>query len=352
MSFQATKFVRGLRGLTPGEKAVAFVLADHANQYGGHSFPSMDLIADEAGFKDRRSAQRYVRRLEEKKVVIAMTPKTGGHGHDTATVYKLDFDYEPAMRCDSTGAPPITSLDDGGVTNQTMRGDSPGLEGRQHSRSKKDEEGKKREWAEPTSSSVKKPHSPILNSKPHADEGDDGTKPNRTSVPDHQDQTQNSSSLSPQRVDSKSKVAAAPPAPPPPEYGTPEWWAARLATMNDQDKVLSSIALMELSGNRTFKCNGRVEQIVRAELAKGVPWPAIVDAADDIGRTLDGCDKAPGLTLERNLASTIVKLGIRKMEEAKEQERLEQDRLETERLKRELSSKPAAADYREIDKPW
>jgi hypothetical protein len=84
----------------------------------------MDLIAEEAGFKDRRSAQRYMRRLEEKKVVVAMTPKTGGHGHDTATIYKLDFDYESAMRRDSTAAPPDANLDDGGATVQARRGDS------------------------------------------------------------------------------------------------------------------------------------------------------------------------------------------------------------------------------------
>jgi hypothetical protein len=145
----------------------------------------MDLIAEEAGFKDRRSAQRYMRRLEEKKVVVAITPKTGGHGHDTATIYKLDFDYESAIRRDSTAAPPDANLDDGGVTVQTVRGDSTGPEGRQHSRSKKDskkdEEVEKREWQESTSPSVQ-PHTPISSKSHRMEENEEGEiKPNRTS---------------------------------------------------------------------------------------------------------------------------------------------------------------------------
>jgi hypothetical protein len=96
MSFQATKFVLGL-DLTPAQKLVAFVLACHANQYGGNCYPSMERIARESGFK-RRHVQRIVRQLEKQNIVVAMTPKTGGHGHDTATIYKLNFDYKPSTR--------------------------------------------------------------------------------------------------------------------------------------------------------------------------------------------------------------------------------------------------------------
>lgn len=334
MSFQATKFVRALRGLTPAEKAVAFVLADHANQYGGNSFPSMDLIAEEAGFKDRRSAQRYMRRLEEKKVVVAMSPKTGGHGHDTATIYRLDFGYEPTTRCDSTAAPPDANLDDGGVTVQTVRGDSTGPEGRQHSRSKKYEEGDKREWAEATSSSVQKPHTPILGSL--VEKNDEGEiKPDQTSVPPPPKRTSHPNHPV---QSSKIKVAAAPPT-----HGSPEWWAARKASMSDEEKVSVSIALIQLTKNRTFKCNGRIEQIVRAELANGVPWEAIVDAARDIGNTLDECDRWPGDTLAKNLSATIAKLAVQKLveaeKEAEEQRRIEKSRQETDRLNRESAAR-------------
>jgi hypothetical protein len=63
MSFQATKFILGLTDLTPSEKAVAHTLAYHANKDGENSYPSMETIARESGFKSRRSAQRVVRQL-------------------------------------------------------------------------------------------------------------------------------------------------------------------------------------------------------------------------------------------------------------------------------------------------
>jgi hypothetical protein len=316
MSFQATKFVRALRGLTPAEKAVAFVLADHANQYGGNSYPSMDLIAEEAGFKDRRSAQRYMRRLEEKKVVVAMSPKTGGHGHDTATIYKLDF----AMRCDSTAAPPVTDLDDGGVTVQTVRGDSTGPEGRQYSRSKKYEEGDKREWQEPTSSSLQEPHTTsFTNTMEEKEEGE--IKP---------DQTSDAS------VPLPSKTISTPNRP---VQGSKKECAAAPVVARLQAEILR----IPLTNGRTFQCNGKVNAIIAEELTKGRSAALILQAANCIGRALPDRDRMPGLTLADNLAARIIAMELEQAAAVEEQERrvlaAEQHRRDIERLEREQAAK-------------
>jgi hypothetical protein len=333
MSFQATKFVRALRGLTPAEKAVAFVLADHANQYGGNSYPSMDLIAEEAGFKDRRSAQRYMRRLEEKRVVVAMSPKTGGHGHDTATIYKLDF----AMRCDSTAAPPVTDLDDGGVTVQTVRGDSTGPEGRQYSRSKKYEEGDKREWQEPTSSSLQEPHTTsFTNTMEEKEEGE--IKP---------DQTSDAS------VPLPSKTISTPNRP---VQGSKKECAAAPVVARLQAEILR----IPLTNGRTFQCNGKVNAIIAEELTKGRSAALILQAAKYIGRTLPDRDRMPGLTLADNLAARIIameleqaaavevqKEQLQRREMAAEQERLEAERSNREKVARAQIKREEVAAQRE-----
>jgi hypothetical protein len=77
MSYKITRLVLELNGLTPTEKAVAHCLAYHAKEDGTDSYPSMATIARESGLKDRRSAQRIVRRLEQKSVVLS-DDKSGG----------------------------------------------------------------------------------------------------------------------------------------------------------------------------------------------------------------------------------------------------------------------------------
>jgi hypothetical protein len=318
MSFQATKFVLGLQGLTPAEKSVAFVLACHANQYGGNAYPSMELIAHEAGFKDRRSAQRYMRRLEEKKVVVAMSPKTGGHGHDTATVYRLDFGFEPATRCDSTAAPHDANLDDGGATVQTVRGDSTGPEGRQYSRSKRYEEGDKREWQESTSPSVQNPHSPILNSKAHTGDGEMESKPDRRSLPPP---PKNNTNPNRHVQSSKKECSAAP----------------------EVARLQAQILRIPLSNGRTFQCNGKLNAIIVEELMKGRSAALVLQAAEYIGRTLPDRDRMPGLTLADNLAARIIAMELEQAAAVEEQERrvlaTEQHRREIESLKREQAAK-------------
>lgn len=83
MSYVFTKFVHELTGLTVAEKAVAGVLAYHANPDGRNSYPSMSTIAAKAGFKTRRHAQRVIRRLEKKGIIVAETDKSGGRSRTT-----------------------------------------------------------------------------------------------------------------------------------------------------------------------------------------------------------------------------------------------------------------------------
>jgi len=89
MSIRATNFVRGLRGLSPSEKAVAFVLADHDDHKGGRgSFPSMSTVAQEAGLQDRETASRITKRLADFRIILTDNPSRGRK----PTVYRFNFD--------------------------------------------------------------------------------------------------------------------------------------------------------------------------------------------------------------------------------------------------------------------
>jgi len=88
MSVRATNFVRGLRGLSPSEKAVAFVLADHDDHKGGGTFPGMLTVAEEAGLHERASASRITKRLVDRKIILTDNPSRGRK----TTVYRFNFD--------------------------------------------------------------------------------------------------------------------------------------------------------------------------------------------------------------------------------------------------------------------
>jgi hypothetical protein len=83
-------------GLTSTQKAVANVIAFHADKFGRNAYPSINTIAREGGVKTRRWVQRVVRQLEGLGVIIAETPKTGGRpgsGRRTTTTYRVNMDY-------------------------------------------------------------------------------------------------------------------------------------------------------------------------------------------------------------------------------------------------------------------
>jgi len=92
MSYQATDYVLQLRDLTVTEKAVAFVLACHANEDGSNIYPSMETVAKESGLAFRQNASEIVHRLEGKKVIQAMSEKIGGRpgaDHSGTTHYRF-----------------------------------------------------------------------------------------------------------------------------------------------------------------------------------------------------------------------------------------------------------------------
>lgn len=109
MSIRATNFVRRLRGLSPAEKAVSFVLADHDNHKGGGTHPSMSTVAEEAGIDHRETASRIVARLWDYDVI--RTPKVS-KGKRT-TVYFFNYDL---ANCDS----PITVTELRTVTHRSQ----------------------------------------------------------------------------------------------------------------------------------------------------------------------------------------------------------------------------------------
>jgi hypothetical protein len=83
MYILAARFVQDLRGLTPTEKAVAFVMAIHASppsefatsEPAGISTMSMALLAREAGLESRETASRIVKRLVTIGIIV---PVAGG----------------------------------------------------------------------------------------------------------------------------------------------------------------------------------------------------------------------------------------------------------------------------------
>jgi hypothetical protein len=94
MSIRATNFVRRLRGISPEEKVVGFVLADHDDHKGSGTRPSMTTVAEESGIKNRETASRITARLADSKVIYSPHQSKGGK----PTVYFFNYDL---ANCDS-----------------------------------------------------------------------------------------------------------------------------------------------------------------------------------------------------------------------------------------------------------
>ena len=91
LSYHVTEYVLALEGLSPTEKAVLHCLAFYAHADGTETWPSMTRIAKESGLSDRRSAQRIVRRMEERGILIADTDKIGGRRNSTSYRFNLEY---------------------------------------------------------------------------------------------------------------------------------------------------------------------------------------------------------------------------------------------------------------------
>jgi hypothetical protein len=89
MSIRATNFVRSLRGLTATEKAVAFVMADHAHRVTGNITAGMTTIAAEAGLRGRETASRITKRLMIKGIFIPKHPPKKNQGGPT--LYHVNY---------------------------------------------------------------------------------------------------------------------------------------------------------------------------------------------------------------------------------------------------------------------
>jgi len=105
MSWELTRLVLSLRGLTPTEKAVAHSLAYHAPKHGS-AHPSMVTIALEAGLGNRQAAQKVVRRLEAKGIISPTTSKRGGRKNPTRYQFNPVNSIPPDALCDKENSIP------------------------------------------------------------------------------------------------------------------------------------------------------------------------------------------------------------------------------------------------------
>jgi biotin operon repressor len=87
MSVQAVKWVRDLRGLNTSQKAVLFVIAEHADKNGSNSFPNLNTIAAESGCS-RANLDRVLKQLK-KDGLVEVTPRRGHRGRQTSSHYQL-----------------------------------------------------------------------------------------------------------------------------------------------------------------------------------------------------------------------------------------------------------------------
>jgi hypothetical protein len=111
MSIKATNFVRRLGGLTPMEKLIGLLMADHDDHKGGGAYPGMSTIAEEAGLKNRETASRITNRLVKRGILVPREPVTKEQGKPT--VYRFNYNLQTCdspvtPTCDSPVTPPVT----------------------------------------------------------------------------------------------------------------------------------------------------------------------------------------------------------------------------------------------------
>jgi Helix-turn-helix domain len=96
MSYKIANFIASLRSLTPSEKAVAFVIANHAGHDGRNAYPSMSTVAKEAGLKHRQSASKIVQRLLEKPTeeeAGLLVLESEGTGRGNTNRYRVNLEF-------------------------------------------------------------------------------------------------------------------------------------------------------------------------------------------------------------------------------------------------------------------
>lgn len=77
-----------MRGLTPPQKAIALILAIHADRVTAEVWASMQTLAEESGFKGRASATRVIQKLEKAGAIEPVGSRSEGH---VATRFRFTF---------------------------------------------------------------------------------------------------------------------------------------------------------------------------------------------------------------------------------------------------------------------
>lgn len=106
MNIRAARFIQRVRGLQPSERIVLQNIACHADQKNAIATMSMTTLAEESGIKNRETASRIVKRLEENYGIIRAVSGThskGGSGQTTA--FQFTFTVKPGSGLTVEGDP-------------------------------------------------------------------------------------------------------------------------------------------------------------------------------------------------------------------------------------------------------
>ncbi len=123
MSVKVMLWAHHLRiGLTPPQKLVLSVLAEHADDQGGNSWPSVATISAESEMAER-TVQRALKELVEKKIVSSAV----GGGRRNTTIYTLDLTLQCPIPAPASGSDDAELTQDKGVSLtpfETAKGDA------------------------------------------------------------------------------------------------------------------------------------------------------------------------------------------------------------------------------------
>jgi hypothetical protein len=246
----------------------------------------METIARESGLQSRRSAQRIVRQLEKKEVIVAVTPKTGGRGRDKATIYRLNLDYKSSANSDTTVAlsDQQTATPRSRFTVEKQR--PAGRESATPETTKCDIQGPKQRHPGHTNSNeqsgrvseeggVQEPHTPILDSKLHAEDGDNKLQPTPSSK----------TTSSPNRPVQASKNIVAAPAPPDEDAIVSGVWDYYLAATG-KDAKLNTLTpgRLKLGKARLRECIKKAVGLQQAEELMKIAIHGIAKSPWHMGR--------------------------------------------------------------------
>lgn len=115
MSWQASDYVRQLRGVTAIEKAVLYSLADRHNTTDGGCWPRVALIAEEAGLSVRRTHDNLKRLVD--KGIIRIEERLREDGSQASNFYAFTA-LDPDERSGMTRRHPAGRSVRGGLTER------------------------------------------------------------------------------------------------------------------------------------------------------------------------------------------------------------------------------------------